>query len=604
MNSRHKNRPKSSYNITKQAKDPSDRPANTLSTDPQPLIGTCLLGDDDVSFTINDKKETGNGSFRKKYKYQTKSRNYHYQPFKQYDSDVGEKSWDTETTSPQSSTNSSPLLTPLTPQTLSFSNTSDIPTDNLTESSQNSIGKVQVDPLLSGLLQISDSLQDGASDSLLKGASDSLQEGPDEKLQFNLLLQEAFSSKATTLISPRFPPGIPIAEHLLPKIETHLESICYGQDNCSDSTCENHNNDNIASNIDVIIPDDEFDLDSEYGYEPSAEYQYPHQYQNQYKYCHNCGKSGHNSKKCRAPVLSYGIILYYKYNIDEFMQGDIFCPSVITQNRAYDSYYRDISNLLLTEDPDEPDYEIINNIKEIHPASPDQIKYLMILDRHTPDYVQIILGNYDFEDVNYIRTLISRLTHTEIRLINCHTLTYLFVKYWTFSNRDALKLYRKQYNHSKRAFKALKNGIKNSNGEYIKFQKIVQEINPQWTESDWGFPKGRRRRSCHELDIECAKREFQEETGIHPSYYNVLPIPPFEETFQGSNGITYRHLYYLAEAKEYIPIYLDPNNVHQTTEIRKIGWYTYESGVNMIRGYHKERKSLFNQVHTYLNKTL
>ena len=33
---------------------------------------------------------------------------------------------------------------------------------------------------------------------------------------------------------------------------------------------------------------------------------------NEIIYCCNCGKKGHNFKKCLSPVLSYGIILFEK----------------------------------------------------------------------------------------------------------------------------------------------------------------------------------------------------------------------------------------------------------------------------------------------------
>ena len=33
-------------------------------------------------------------------------------------------------------------------------------------------------------------------------------------------------------------------------------------------------------------------------------------------YCTNCGKSGHNYKNCKNPIISYGIMLF-KYELEE-----------------------------------------------------------------------------------------------------------------------------------------------------------------------------------------------------------------------------------------------------------------------------------------------
>ena len=60
-----------------------------------------------------------------------------------------------------------------------------------------------------------------------------------------------------------------------------------------------------------------------------------------------------------------------------------------------------------------------------------------------------------------------------------------------------------------------------------------------------GVSKGRR--NLYETDIDCAKREFEEETGLKPFQYNLVSIKSFNESFFGSNNIRYKHVYYLGE---------------------------------------------------------
>jgi ADP-ribose pyrophosphatase YjhB (NUDIX family) len=234
-----------------------------------------------------------------------------------------------------------------------------------------------------------------------------------------------------------------------------------------------------------------------------------------------------------------------------------------------------------------------------------ELKYLMILDRHTPDYAQIIWGNYDFNNSTYIRTLISRLSNHEIRLIETYSLNHLFVKYWIFSKRDPFKVYRKQYIQSKIKFDLLKSGTYTVAGEYIKFSDMVASNERHWPDPDWGFPKGRRKRYVYESDLDCAMREFREETGISPKNYQIIKeVKPIEEIFYGSDGVQYKNVYYLARANSYLPLYFNPYNSQQVSEIRKIGWYNRDQAMSQIRGYHKERKNLLNKVSHYLESKL
>ena len=51
-------------------------------------------------------------------------------------------------------------------------------------------------------------------------------------------------------------------------------------------------------------------------------------------------------------------------------------------------------------------------------------------------------------------------------------------------------------------------------------KELIQKSTTKWTEPEWGFPKGRR--EYHETDVDCSKREFQEETGISSRKINMI----------------------------------------------------------------------------------
>ena len=102
-----------------------------------------------------------------------------------------------------------------------------------------------------------------------------------------------------------------------------------------------------------------------------------------------------------------------------------------------------------------------------------------------------------------------------------------------------------------------------------------------------GFPKGRRNHL--ELDIDCALREWEEETGYKRTSIDLIQnISPFEETFTGSNYKSYKHKYYIAlflgDDKEDI---LEEN--YDKTEVGKLEWKTYEESKRVIRPYNIEK---------------
>ena len=85
-----------------------------------------------------------------------------------------------------------------------------------------------------------------------------------------------------------------------------------------------------------------------------------------------------------------------------------------------------------------------------------------------------------------------------------------------------------------------------------------------------GISKGRR--NLKESDIDCAKREFEEESGYKGNEYKVLDETKyFEEIFSGTNNIRYKHIYYIGKAiNDKTNLNIDKNNFSQFSEIKKL----------------------------------
>ena len=156
-----------------------------------------------------------------------------------------------------------------------------------------------------------------------------------------------------------------------------------------------------------------------------------------------------------------------------------------------------------------------------------------------------------------------------------------------------------EYNNSKHNFELLKHCTETT---YLPLTFYVNNVQPSWNNPEWGFPKGRR--NIAESDLNCAIREFEEETGFNNTQYTMLSyIEPLIENLIGTNGKQYRHIYYLAITYQNIIPKIDKVNFHQSEEIGDIGLYNYEDTLNLIRSYHYDRKKILTIVFMYiLNK--
>jgi 8-oxo-dGTP pyrophosphatase MutT (NUDIX family) len=135
---------------------------------------------------------------------------------------------------------------------------------------------------------------------------------------------------------------------------------------------------------------------------------------------------------------------------------------------------------------------------------------------------------------------------------------------------------------------------------FVKENKSYLLISNSWKEPEWGFPKGRR--NFKEKDLECALREFEEETGYDKKNINIVKnLNPFDEIFTGSNFKSYKHKYYLAKINyEYS---LNDTNF-QKSEIGNMGWFKYEDAIQKIRDYNIEKIEILESIQRLLHNKL
>jgi 8-oxo-dGTP pyrophosphatase MutT (NUDIX family) len=128
---------------------------------------------------------------------------------------------------------------------------------------------------------------------------------------------------------------------------------------------------------------------------------------------------------------------------------------------------------------------------------------------------------------------------------------------------------------------------------------LMKDNLSDYTEPEWGFPKGRRMRG--ETDLACAVREFTEETNIPRDAYILLNNIVLEETFTGLNGVRYKHIYYVALLKYPELVNLTQKfTPMQRREISGIAWKSMLEARSLIRPHHVERRAMLDHLKSIL----
>jgi len=256
--------------------------------------------------------------------------------------------------------------------------------------------------------------------------------------------------------------------------------------------------------------------------------------------CNNCGKQGHLFHQCKLPITSYGIILFRKIK--------------------------------------------------------DEIQYLMIRRKDSFGYIDFMRGKYSPYNIFQLQKIVDEMSILEKSRILSESFNQLWIQMWGETSNVQ---YKNEELSSSKKLELIRNGLI-VNDENVTLKSIVENSKTQWNETEWEFPKGRRNNK--EKDLECALREFEEETGINKNKISVVEnILPFEEIFIGTNHKSYKHKYFLAYMEEDIEELTDLEH-YQVTEVSKIEWKTIDNCLDSIRPYNLEKKKLITNINKVLEE--
>ena len=284
-------------------------------------------------------------------------------------------------------------------------------------------------------------------------------------------------------------------------------------------------------------------------------------------YCINCNMNGHVYYNCKKPLLSNGIIAV-----------------------------------------------------KISEKDNEEHIFLMVKRKHTFGFIDFVRGKYSVNNKSHLLGMINEMTLGEKdKVMNLD-----FVSLWNYLwgnmkeneiNKDhATKIsnFDNEKKHAENKLKTLKEGVYLENDTY-NLKQLIEMSDTNWSDPEWEFPKGRK--NIGENDIECAFREFVEETGYT---YNDLVLlrnlVPFEEIFIGSNYESYKNKYFVCSfvsnnMESNTGIVLSPDetanisiNMFDKYEISEVKWFSYSECLKHIRIYNHEKKRLLSNVNNTLNK--
>jgi hypothetical protein len=231
--------------------------------------------------------------------------------------------------------------------------------------------------------------------------------------------------------------------------------------------------------------------------------------------CLNCFSDSHFTKQCRDPHMSVGVI----------------------------------------------PYKIVNN----------EVFYLCIRRKHSFTYRTLVLCKdyniYHIERICYFLRNMSEFEHKKL-------LTWEIPQLWLDVLHYEFVAYSSDYFNALQTLKMLKEGFV-LNGKKIDLAQLIKENPAKSAFPEWGFPKGKR--NLYESNLECAIREFYEETNCNVSQY-IIPnnLRPVYEVFKGTDNNLYKNIYYIANVQDTnFVAEIDKNNRFQDIEVGAIKWVPF-----------------------------
>ncbi len=235
-------------------------------------------------------------------------------------------------------------------------------------------------------------------------------------------------------------------------------------------------------------------------------------------------------------------------------------------NSIYDKFINNLSNI---------SYYDINKFTILPKQNgfkyENYIKFLIVKRRNSLNYIDFIRGKYDIHNLNSIINMAKFMSKDEIELLKKNNFNKLWHDLWLKNAYKKKYLY--EMNKSNEKF------------NYLKSINFFDKLFSEYSSTEWEIPKGGKK--YNETNINCAIREFEEETSLTTNNYKIINcIEPIHDIFIGTNNKEYRHIFYTALYNN--DIISDEHN-HSNNEIDCVKWCSWNDINTIIRPYNSSK---------------
>lgn len=210
------------------------------------------------------------------------------------------------------------------------------------------------------------------------------------------------------------------------------------------------------------------------------------------------------------------------------------------------------------------------------------IKFLLVQRKDSFAYTDFLRGKYCKKgviDEVLMNKMLNEMTDEELHRIK----TIKFEQLWDDLWVEKKGIFLNEKSRSRKIFSSFNKDFDNK-GNY--------------TDTEYGFPKGRK--SLSETPLNCALREFTEETCIGKDSYHLDTRPCINEVFTGSDNVQYSHSYYIARLKDDVVINPNVTDIEMLKEIKSIGLFSYDECISKFRDYDHSKRVVLSEVYKIL----
>lgn len=266
----------------------------------------------------------------------------------------------------------------------------------------------------------------------------------------------------------------------------------------------------------------------------------------------------------------------------------------------------------------------------------NRTEVLLIKKRYSYHFMAFVMGRYSRSNIPYLRYLFNNMSYAEkidiISMQFCHMWYRIWLnnpeKYYNitdiydnnnFSRKpienkySSVDIYKVYLIHKNK----FENNFMKDNG--VALRNLIQQSSD--SEVMWEIPKGGKlhnprqinfspefRITSEETDIDCAIREFYEETSVSPNKYSLFyDTAPIVHSHI-DNDVNYKTIYYIAKlnnkSQDFKP-FIDYRNFSQITEIEQIKWVSMSDldFLTLSPVIHKRLNNLFVKVISTFKKS-